>query len=214
MTGFSTVDIDEEDDFKIAEVIAKSMAEVPEVNEQWFVTSDPADTRYTDYMAEREAKETEDLVEFYSTETDVPSILMKDGVVHNDFEKPNMEISNVQDIIDSMPKGISWSKRVINTESNSMTLICQLPGEGNRRHFHKEWNEWWHIVQGEWIFEIEGARKLVKKGDVVFIKKGRVHRIEAAGNEPAIRMAVSRADVGHIYVEDPIDPELFKRMMR
>ena len=37
---------------------------------------------------------------------------------------------------------------------------------------------------------------------IVFIQKNRVHRIEATGNGPAIRLAVSREDVDHIYTGD------------
>ena len=40
---------------------------------------------------------------------------------------------------------------------------------------------------------------IVKKGDFVFIEKNKVHKIKAVGNDSAIRLAVSRADVEHIY---------------
>ena len=42
-------------------------------------------------------------------------------------------------------------------------------------------------------------KKIVKKGDVVFIERNRKHKITAIGNEIAIRLAVSRADVEHVY---------------
>jgi quercetin dioxygenase-like cupin family protein len=83
-----------------------------------------------------------------------------------------------------------------------MTLISQLPGEGNRRHYHPNWNEWWYILEGEWIWDIEGQKRTIKKGDVVLVKKGRIHKITATGDKPAVRMAVSRADVPHVYPED------------
>ena len=51
---------------------------------------------------------------------------------------------------------------------------------------------------------IDGTPKIVKKGDVVFINRLRKHKITAVGNSRAIRMAVSRADVAHIY-ESEID---------
>ena len=41
--------------------------------------------------------------------------------------------------------------------------------------------------------------KSVVQGDIVFMEKNRKHKITAAGNSRAIRMAVSRADVAHIY---------------
>ena len=47
--------------------------------------------------------------------------------------------------------------------------------------------------------EIEGQVTSVAQGDIVFIQNNRKHKITAAGNSRAIRMAVSRADVAHIY---------------
>lgn len=132
-------------------------------------------------------------------ETDVPDILKKDGVVINVFDQENLPINNIDKIIDNRDNSVSWSYRVINTENNSATIISQLPGEGNRRHYHPNWNEWWFIIQGEWEWEIEGKDFRVKKGDIVFIEKMKVHKITAVGNVPAIRLAISRADVPHIF---------------
>ena len=95
-----------------------------------------------------------------------------------------------------------WSDttaRVINTESNSATLIQQQPGEGNRRHYHPDWNEWWYILKGPWKWEIDGTERVVDTGDFVFMKKGRNHKITACGKSLSIRMAVSRYDVEHVY---------------
>ena len=130
------------------------------------------------------------------------SILKKDGVAFNDLYDANKEVVALKEIIESNGNKKSWSKRLIDTESNSMTIICQQPGEGNRRHYHPNWNEWWYIVDGEWEWEIEGETKSIHKGDVVFMRKNRVHKITAVGNKPAIRMAVSRADVDHVYPEE------------
>ena len=74
-----------------------------------------------------------------------------------------------------------------------------MPGEGNRRHHHPDWNEWWYIVEGEWEWEIEGKIKKIVEGDIVFMEKNRKHKITASGSSRAIRMAVSRADVAHVY---------------
>ena len=133
-------------------------------------------------------------------ESDVPSILVKDGVVNNTLHNANQPVVSIDEIIASQGNTVSWSYRVVNSASNSATVILQLPGEGNRRHYHPNWNEWWYILDGEWIWEIEGKEFTIKKGDVVFIEKGKVHKITAGGNKPAIRLAVSREDVPHIYV--------------
>ena len=129
----------------------------------------------------------------------VPSILKIDGVAQSDFEQENLPLVNLDKIIASKDNSRSWCHRVVNTENNSATLISQLPGEGNRLHHHPDWNEWWYIVDGKWKWEVEGREYEVKKGDVVFIQKKKWHKITAIGDKPAIRLAVSREDVPHVY---------------
>ena len=48
----------------------------------------------------------------------------------------------------------------------------------------------------------EGKSTIVKEGDFVFIKKDCKHKITAIGDEMAIRLAVSRADVEHVYPKE------------
>jgi CMP-N-acetylneuraminic acid synthetase/quercetin dioxygenase-like cupin family protein len=175
LKGFSKIDIDNEEDFLLAELVSKSIQ--------------------NNSNSVKESKQ----ISKERSEAFVPDILKKDGVVKNVFDQENLPINNIDKILNSHDNSVSWSYRVINTENNSATVISQLPGEGNRRHYHPNWNEWWFIIQGEWEWEIEGKIYLVKKGDIVFIEKMKVHKITAVGDEPAIRLAVSRADVPHIY---------------
>ena len=175
LKGYSTIDIDNEEDFLLAEA----------------VSSDLKNASYKPQYYVQDKNE--------QSEVDVPLILAKDGIEVNDLFDVNNEKVAITDILKSMPEDKSWSKRIVDTESNSMTLICQMPGEGNRRHHHPDWNEWWYIVEGEWKWEIEGRMINVVQGDIVFIEKNRKHKISVVGNSRAIRMAVSRSDVAHIY---------------
>ena len=179
--GLSTIDIDNEEDFALAEVALahreKSVGTTP---------------KYYEGASERKQQ----------TEIDVPSILRRDGVEQHDFSKENLPLAHLDEIIASKDNTRSWSHRLINTENNSATLISQLPGEGNRLHYHNDWNEWWYIVKGQWAWEIEGEKFLVKQGDVVFIEKNKWHKITASGDGPAIRLAVSKDKVAHIYKGD------------
>ena len=181
LKGFSTIDIDNEEDFQLAETAIEYSKKGRGKDIEYYQPARPRRTH---------------------SESDVPSILRKDGVIDNDLFDANKEIININDIIKSFKGNTSWSKRVINTENNSATLICQMPGEGNRRHYHADWNEWWYIVDGKWEWEIEGKAIIVSKGDIVFIEKGKRHKITAIGDKPAIRLAVSREDVAHIYPEE------------
>lgn len=132
-------------------------------------------------------------------DADVPNILKADGVSRSTYDEANKEVTNIPDIINRYGRSSSWSHCLVDTESNSATLICQLPGEGNRRHHHPDWNEWWFIVEGAWEWDIEGIKKEIVAGDHVFIRKNRKHRITAKGSKCAIRIAVSRYDVEHVY---------------
>jgi len=173
LKGYSTVDIDNEEEFQLAESVARSLSK-----NRSFVK------RY--YGDEH-------------SEVDVPQILSKDGVSSSSYNLSNQKIVNFKDILDKNDPKASWCHRVINTENNSATLIAQMPGEGNRRHYHPDWNEWWYILKGQWEWEIDGKTYIVKKDDFVFIPKGVVHKITGTGEGQSIRLAVSRDDVVHTY---------------
>jgi CMP-N-acetylneuraminic acid synthetase/quercetin dioxygenase-like cupin family protein len=182
LKGLATIDIDEEEDFLLAEVALARRAQAASASVQYYEGGGPIGGR---------------------AETDVPSILKGDGVVQSDFTRENLPLQHLAEIIASKDHSRSWSQRLINTENNSATLISQLPGEGNRLHYHDDWNEWWYIVKGVWEWEIEGKAMNVKQGDIVFIEKNKWHKITAVGTEPAIRLAVSKDNVAHIYKHDP-----------
>jgi CMP-N-acetylneuraminic acid synthetase/quercetin dioxygenase-like cupin family protein len=175
VSGLTTIDIDNEDDFRLAEVAMNMRLKA--------TFSDP------EYYGE--AKD--------DIEVDVPEILKKDGVLVSNFEEENNPLSNIPKLLNKYNDASSWCHRLVNTENNSATLIGQMPGEGNRLHYHPHWNEWWYILEGEWEWMVEGKRIVVTKGDFVFIEKNRLHKITAIGTKIAIRLAVSRADVEHVY---------------
>ena len=173
LKGFSTIDIDNEEDFILAEAVLESKNR-QNVKPRYFSLNEIAD-------ADRE------------------KILIEDGVEKNNMDQFNKEISKVQSIIDNNSSTESWSHTLINSPSNCVTLIAQMPGEGNRMHYHHDWDEWWYIIQGEWEWIVEGAPKSITKDDVVFISRNKKHKITAKGDKMSIRLAVSRADVDHVY---------------
>lgn len=180
LKGLSTIDIDNEEDFALAEVALSYMR-----NKQSY------EKKY--YESEKNAR--------FKLEVEVPEIMKKDSVINTDFENENKPLVNLDEIITSNDNTKSWCRRIINTENNSATLISQLPGEGNRLHYHPDWNEWWYIVDGKWKWEIEGKEYVVNKRDIVFIEKNKLHCITAIGDKPAVRLAVSRDLVPHVYPE-------------
>ena len=181
LSGWSTIDIDTEDDFRLAEVVHSHLSMNRHTEPQYY---DPK--KHLDVTIERD-----------TTHDDYHDILYKDGVENPDFLDSNHSVVNIDEIIkDNKP---SWAKRLVNTENNSATLICQKPGEGNRRHYHPSWNEWWYIIKGQWQWQINQSKMTVKEGEMVFIPKNTWHKITAIGDKPAVRLAVSREDVEHVY---------------
>tara|TARA_R110002167_G_scaffold91897_3_gene247063 strand:- start:7447 stop:8553 length:1107 start_codon:yes stop_codon:yes gene_type:complete len=173
LTGYSTVDIDEEDDFKLAEAIIKTKNTPPQYYKQGNI-----------YDADRDR------------------VLLEDGVFNNTMLEYNKEVASINEIINKNPTDIAWSHTLVNSKSTCATLIAQIAGEGNRLHYHSDWDEWWHIIQGQWEWYVEGRTLTVKKGDLVFIERGKRHKITAVGDEQSIRLAVSREDIDHIYEQD------------
>jgi CMP-N,N'-diacetyllegionaminic acid synthase len=180
LEGLSTIDIDEESDFRLAEVALRARHQLWGVAEPVYYASKRNEVG----------------------EVDVPTILKRDGVMVSDFDHENLAVTDVDALLAEADYSVSWCRRVVNTESNSATIIAQLPGEGNRLHYHPDWHEWWYILHGLWKWEICGEERIISKGQVVFIPKGTWHRITAIGDGPAIRLAVSRGDVEHVYRPD------------
>ena len=176
LKGYSTVDIDNEEDFILAEAISKSQN--IEVEEPSYYRSNLGQEVF---------------------DANVARILDGDGISKNIQDSFNQEKVSIKSLIEEYGRDKSWSHTVINSPSNSATLIAQLPGEGNRMHYHHDWDEWWYIVEGEWEWFIEGKKKNIKAGEVVFIERNRKHKITACGKQMAIRLAVSRYDVDHVY---------------
>ena len=183
LKGYSTIDIDNEEDFILAEFVAKAISK-DEVQEKRYYSSD-------------------NLIH----DSDVSRILPADGILNNVNDHQNKMKSNIDKIIKSMPKSSSWSYTLVNSISNRSTLLAQMPGEGNRRHYHDKWDEWWLIIKGEWEFEYNNKILFAQKGDLIFLKRNTIHKIKAIGDELSIRMAVSRDDVEHIYLEKDYNNE-------
>jgi len=178
LKGFSTVDIDNEEDFILAEAITRSNDLLKE------------NPKYYDPNNDKEVYD-----------ANVARILKGDGVLINNQDSYNLEKVKIIDLIERYGRESSWSHTIINSLSNSATLIAQMPGEGNRMHYHYDWDEWWYIIEGQWEWLIEGEKKILSAGEVIFIERNKKHKITAFGQKMAIRLAVSRYDVDHVYTE-------------
>ena len=178
LKGFSTIDIDNEEDFQLAEITAKHLKSKDKFPVYYYRKGEVFDS-------------------------DRLRVLLEDGVTSNiNMDDCNKEVVSIDEIIKNNPKDEFWSHTLVNSKSNCATLIAQMPGEGNRLHYHSDWDEWWYIIQGQWEWFVDGETMIVKKGDMVFIERDKRHKITAVGDGQSIRLAVNREDINHIYPPD------------
>jgi len=135
------------------------------------------------------------------TENNVEKLLKKDGVSFADFTHANEPVVNISDLIFRNKFRKSWSRRLVNTVNGSAVIISQSPGEGNRQHWHPDYNEWWYIADGAYdlMVGITKRRVRIKKGDFVFMPAGMRHQMIAVGKKPAVRIGFSHSMATHLY---------------
>ena len=136
-------------------------------------------------------------------DTNLVTVLQDDGV--NDIDKSHFQ--NLTSInLDNIKKYFgsdSWASRVVYNDRFGGVLISQMPGEGNRLHYHADAEECWFIIEGEWEWFIEGEGTMkVSKGSIINVKRNTKHKIKCIGDKPGIRFAITKPDVEHIYEDE------------
>src|SRR6516164_2168923 len=57
------------------------------------------------------------------------------------------------------------------------------PLQGPPLHRHRDEDEWWYIVEGEYRFEVDGEEIYASAGDTVFAPRGSSHTFQNIGAE-------------------------------
>jgi mannose-6-phosphate isomerase-like protein (cupin superfamily) len=58
------------------------------------------------------------------------------------------------------------------------------PLQGPPLHLHREQDEWWYIIEGEFRFEVDGQEIHARTGDTVFAPRGSRHTFQNMGITP------------------------------
>jgi quercetin dioxygenase-like cupin family protein len=58
------------------------------------------------------------------------------------------------------------------------------PLAGPPLHRHRDQDEWWHILDGEFRFEVDGQEIYARAGDTVFAQRGSRHTFQNIGTTP------------------------------
>ncbi|MCL0036166.1 cupin domain-containing protein [Dehalococcoidia bacterium] len=132
-------------------------------------------------------------------DTNLERLITEDGVTKFEGTGCNKIFSNIDAVKMEMGKP-PWCYLLVYSDSDQVCLICQNPGEGCRTHYHVTKDEWWLILEGEFEWHLEDRVIHARKNDVVFLKKGTVHKIVCVGSQPGIRLAHGSKDMEHIYV--------------
>ena len=135
-------------------------------------------------------------------DSDVVNVLKEDGVENVSWEQlrkyENINSINLDELRKEFGMG-SWAVRIAFNDRFGGVIIQQMPGEGNRKHYHPDADENWVVMEGEWEWWIDGqGTQKVKENDIVVVPKGIRHQITCLEG-PAVRYAITKPDVEHIY---------------
>lgn len=134
-----------------------------------------------------------------SIERELEDLIAKDGCRTSEEETHNKPKNNITMALSKMGDG-SWCYPVIVTDNDQACFIQQVPGEGCRWHNHPTKDEFWIVMQGQFLFEIDGLEPITAiPGDVIYAKKGVNHRITCVGDIPGIRLACGERGFAHVY---------------
>lgn len=114
---------------------------------------------------------------------------------------PNV-IMNTKDIVTRFPEMMDMT--LANNKNYSVHLLKSKYGDEVKKHYHKNWNETWYIIDGEFRVFIDGMSDrgvVAKEGDVIYIEKNVKHGILTL-SEKATRLAIFKEGVKINYVKE------------
>lgn len=144
----------------------------------------------------------------YVYDSNVVNVLQDDGIPNANWEILDKYQNQSNISLDTLREELgmgSWAVRLAYNELFGGVVIQQHEGEGNRKHMHTEADENWVILDGEWEWWIDGkGSSRVVSGDFVYVPKHTWHQITCVKG-PAVRYAITKPDVEHIYLPEADD---------
>ena len=130
-------------------------------------------------------------------------VLKEDGIEDIDIHTfVNCDVTDLTTLRHEMGAEGNWAVRVSHNEHFGGVVIQQMPGEGNRFHFHPNAAECWIILEGTLVWWIHEAPQYVNAGDIVNVPAGAHHKIRVCGDKPAVRFAITMPDVAHVFEDN------------
>ena len=105
---------------------------------------------------------------------------------------PNLVHTSVAEVVAAQGPA-PWSQEIILNVHNRINLICTRPGDEGFKHVHPDFAQWWVVLRGELVWEIEGFETtgVASRGDLIFAPAGRQHVITTVGDEDALRLSIT-----------------------
>jgi quercetin dioxygenase-like cupin family protein len=120
------------------------------------------------------------------------------------------------------PAGGPLTFKVRGEQSGGALLVIEnviAPGDGPPEHTHAHEAEWWHVVEGDLRFKLDGELSVAPAGSFVYVPPGVPHAFQNTGEGPArILVSFSPAGMERFFDEfaalpdGPIDREAFARL--
>ena len=82
--------------------------------------------------------------------------------------------------------GADLTIRISSRDTNGAFAVFEgrtPPLEGPPLHRHRDQDEWWYIVEGEYRFEVDGEEIYASAGATVFAPRGSCHTFQNVGKE-------------------------------
>ncbi len=122
--------------------------------------------------------------------------------------------------------GDEISIKISSRDTNGAFTVFEdtTPAQGGPPlHLHHAQDEWWYILEGEYLFEVDGEEIHAGPGATVFAPRGSRHTFMNAGDTPARSLVTVVPGGLDIFFEElsavaptaaPPDPELAARIFR
>ena len=118
-----------------------------------------------------------------------------DGIIISDKERSGYMKPYVEKIeTEAMFAEKSWGTyTVVDVQNGSMTVkVSMKTGESMSYHMHHHRDEVWTVVSGNGVVTIDGRKQDVKAGDVVTVKAGSKHMVEAVTNLDIVEVQIGK----------------------
>lgn len=101
------------------------------------------------------------VVGFQHSNHDLKGVPPARQVPLDDLDPPNRIHTSLDYMIARHGTDRAWSEQVLLDQRNRANMIHQLPGDGNRPHWHPDMDEWWVVLKGELEWRVGGQHAAV-----------------------------------------------------